>query len=197
MTLENILTLGAVLIALGALWFTRASTRAGQRAADAADRAAAASEQQTAIQLEQRIDAAQPYVWVDLRPDAETGQLLTLFVGNSGPTVATNVTVTFEPPLELAVHGRGWKQGQERLVNGIASLPPGRTIAWSGGVVSAAIPKDRPNVYVATVRADGPFGAVPEIQYAIDLDDIRDSHGAPPGTLHGITEAVKSLRNAT
>jgi hypothetical protein len=193
MTLEDLLTVAAVLIALGSLWFAGVSTRAGQAAARAAERAATASEQQTAIQRELRIDAAQPYVWVDLRPDSQTGQLLTLVVGNSGPTVATDVSVTFDPPLELAAKGTGWAAGEERLRSGIASLPPGRTIAWSGGVAWEAIPEGRPNSYTASVRATGPFGEVPEVRYAIHLNDIRESHGSPPGTLHGVTEAVNRL----
>jgi hypothetical protein len=36
-----------------------------------AERAARAAEEQTRIQRQLRLDAAQPYVWADVRPDAE------------------------------------------------------------------------------------------------------------------------------
>ncbi len=75
----------AVIVAAAALYFTGLSARA-------AGRAAAAAEEQSKIQRQLRIDAAQPYVWVDVRPD-EAGTLLNLVIGNSGPTVATNVHI--------------------------------------------------------------------------------------------------------
>ncbi len=50
-------------------------------------------------------DAAQPYVWVDLRPD-EHAQLL-LLVGNSGPTVATDVRAYVEGDIDVVGDARG------------------------------------------------------------------------------------------
>ncbi len=80
----------AAVIALAAVWYSR-------RSAGAADRSAVAVEEQTAIQRQIRIDAAQPYVWADVRSDDESGVLLNLVVGNSGPTVATNVRIKIDP----------------------------------------------------------------------------------------------------
>ena len=80
----------AALIALAALYFNWQSTQAALRAAHAA-------EEQTKIQL--RIDAAQPYVWVDIRSDDAQGTRLNLVMGNSGPTVAEKVRVKVSPPL--------------------------------------------------------------------------------------------------
>ena len=68
---------GAALIALVALYFTGI--------------AAKAAKDQTKIQRQLRIDAAQPYVWIDLRENTKVGSTLMLVIGNSGPTVATNV----------------------------------------------------------------------------------------------------------
>lgn len=51
----------AAAIAVVALYFNARYTRA-------ADRAARSAEDQTKVQQQLRIDAAQPYVWVDVRP---------------------------------------------------------------------------------------------------------------------------------
>jgi hypothetical protein len=75
----------AAVIALVALFFTGIASKA------AAD--------QTKIQRQLRIDAAQPYVWADIRPETAQAGLLRLEIGNSGPTVATNIRVTSSVPL--------------------------------------------------------------------------------------------------
>jgi hypothetical protein len=89
---ETWVAVAAALIAAAALYFNWRSTRA-------AGRAARAAEEQTKVQQQLRIDAAQPYVWVDVRPDDATATLLNLVIGNSGPTVAVNVRVRVDPPL--------------------------------------------------------------------------------------------------
>jgi HAMP domain-containing protein len=68
--------IAAALIAAVAVYFNFQSTRAANRAARAAD-------EQTKIQQQLRIEAAQPYVWADVRGDEATGTLLNLVVGNS------------------------------------------------------------------------------------------------------------------
>lgn len=92
MSAEVVVASVAAMAAVTALYFNWRSTRAAARAARAA-------EDQTEIQRQIRIDAAQPFVWVDIRPDASTGILLNLIVGNSGSTVATNVRVTADVAL--------------------------------------------------------------------------------------------------
>jgi len=58
--------IAAALIAAVAVYFNFQSTRAANRAARAAD-------EQTKIQQQLRIEAAQPYVWADVRGDEATG----------------------------------------------------------------------------------------------------------------------------
>jgi hypothetical protein len=55
-----------------------------------AERAAKASEEQTRLQQQLRIDAAQPYVWADVRPDTEHGVLLELGIKASGCPTPTD-----------------------------------------------------------------------------------------------------------
>ena len=62
MNAQTWVAIAAAVIAVIALYFNARYTRA-------ADRAARSAEAQTKIQQQLRIDAAQPYVWVDVRPD--------------------------------------------------------------------------------------------------------------------------------
>jgi hypothetical protein len=115
---ETWIAIFAAVIALVALYFNRQSTQAAVRAVDAV-------EEQTDIQRQLRIDAAQPYVWVDIRADEAQGTRLNLVIGNSGPTVATKVRVKADPALPGSAQFRGGVQtAQAILTEGIESLPP-------------------------------------------------------------------------
>lgn len=72
----------AAVAAIAALYYNYRSARA-------AERAAAAAEEQSEIQRQLRIDAAQPYVWIDVRPNDVTSVILNLVIGNSGLTIGS------------------------------------------------------------------------------------------------------------
>jgi hypothetical protein len=78
-------------LALIALYFTRQQARAAR--------------QQTRLQQQMREDQAQPYVWADIRPNDQSMHLIKLMIHDEGPTTATNVTVTFDPPLPCEIGG--------------------------------------------------------------------------------------------
>jgi hypothetical protein len=91
-----------------------------------ARRSANASREQTKQQKQAAKDAAQP-MWVDIRGDDGQGRAVVLLLGNSGPSIARNVKVTFDPapPSTLDI-----KPVLEILKQGIASLARGRTMQW-------------------------------------------------------------------
>lgn len=187
MNAQTWVAIAAALIAATALYFNLQS-------AHAADRAARAADEQTKIQRQLRIDAAQPYVWADVRPDEATGTLLNLVIGNSGPTVATNVRVRINPPLpaidqlkERAEAAQAW------LADSIRSLAPGRTLAWPLGQGFNLVKDSGTQPHTLTVDADGPFGPVPSLTYIVDLADLRGSLDRPVGSLHQLTKAVENL----
>ena len=186
MSAETWVAIFAALVASAALYFNWQSTRA-------ADRAARAAEEQTGLQHQLRADAAQPYVWVDLRPDDGQGQLVRLVIGNSGPTVATNVRVHIDPPLR-GVEGlqRVAESATRVLTSGLPSLPPGRTLAWSLGMGWDLLEADGP-VYRFKIDADGPFGQVPTLTYVIDFSQWEHISDTPAGSLHVLTKAVNDL----
>jgi hypothetical protein len=70
-------------------------------------------------------------LWVDIRGEG-VGQLV-LLAGKSGPTIARDVRVTFDPA--IAVRQPDRQPIFDTLERGIASIPPGRTMRWVFGDV--------------------------------------------------------------
>ena len=185
--------IAAAVIAAVAVVFNGLYTRAARQATHAAERAASAAEEQTKIQRQLRIDGAQPYVWVDVRPDDVTGRLLNLVIGNSGPTNATNVRIKVDPPLPAIDQLRERAEAaQARLAGGISSLPPGRILSWPLGQGFNLLSGSDAKEYMFTVNAEGPFGPMPPLTYTIDLDDLRGTLDRP-SPLHQLTKAVEDL----
>lgn len=83
----------AAAIALIAAAVTYVQARHVKRQADAA-------EKQTTLQEAIFQDGRQPYVWADFRLDETQGSLMQLMVRNEGPTVARDVRILFDPPLQ-------------------------------------------------------------------------------------------------
>lgn len=178
---------GAAVIAVIALFMSIRSTRAAERAASAA-------EEQTRIQQQLRLDAAMPYIWADVRPDNESGVILQLVLGNSGPTVATDVRVRIEPPFPNIPQLAEAVAVQQRLAEGFRSLPPGRTMRWWLGQGFNLLQPEGTQVHKLTITATGPFGQrVPELSYELDLSEYRGLDPNPSGSLRVLTEAVKKL----
>jgi len=186
MSAEAWIAIAAALTAGAALYFNWQSTQAATRAARAA-------EDQTAIQRQLRVDAAQPYVWADLRPDDATGTLLNLVVG-SGPTVASNVRVTVDPPLPAIDQLKDRAEtALARLAGGIQSLAPGRVLMWSLGQGFNLLKADGSQAFTLTITAEGPFGPVTPLTHVVDPTDWKGMLDRPAGSLHQLTEAVREL----
>jgi hypothetical protein len=173
------LSVAAILIALAAAFFTGIAALAAWR--------------QTQLQREIARDAAQPYVWADLRADDAQGGLLMLLLGNSGRTVATNVRITTDPRLvDHATHADRTRPVPDQIARGISSLAPGRTMRWHLGALRDHLEKGIvAQRYVIRIEADGPFGPVPPLEYTIDLEDIRVTKRLPEGSMHLVAEAIR------
>jgi hypothetical protein len=156
-------------------------------------RSAKASREQTKQQKQAAKDAAQPMVWVDARGDGQ-GQALVLLLGNSGPSVARNVKVVFDPapPATPDI-----KPILEILKQGITSLPPGRTMQWTLGAAQNTSDWDGHKAYWVRIEAEGPFGAVEPLVYVISVDDLHDLRAAPPGNLHAVAVELHEMTKAT
>lgn len=183
----------AAVIAAIALYYGAQSAKAAKQAASAGTEQAEAAKEQTEIQRVIRVDAAQPYVWADVRQDAESGILLNLVVGNSGPTVAKNVRVEIEPPLPTIKELGESAAAQERLAAGISSLPPGRIHTWLLGQGFNLLSENGPQRHNFTIYADGPFGPVPPASYIVDLAAWRGHLARASGSLNQVSKAIEGL----
>jgi hypothetical protein len=159
-----------------------------------ARRSAKASREQTKQQRQAAKDAAQPMLWVDIRGDDGQGQALALLLGNSGPSIARNVKVTFDPapPSTLDI-----KPILQILKQGITSLPPGRTMQWALGPAHNTNGLDPHKAYRVRIDAEGPFGAIEPLEYVISVDDLHSSRAAPPGNLHAVAAELHEITKAT
>lgn len=178
-------------------WAARATARQAKTVREQTEiqrEQVAAAREQTQLQIQLSREAAQPYVWADIQPDMQQGTVLHVVVGNSGPTMAHNVRVTFDPPLP--------KDGdrvdtiaslEEALRDGLRSLAPGRVIRWSLGPGHKLLNDEASHLRKVVVSASGPYGALPTLEVEIDISEWRKARDAPDGSLHHVRGAVQDL----
>lgn len=148
---------------------------------------------ESSVQAQQ--DSLQPYIWADLRPREDGVGAMMFVIGNSGPTVATNVRVEFQPALTHIVPSSQVANAnhiQDRLREGLSSLAPGRVFMWGLGVTWDYFNQGGTDPAVArslevAITADGPFGPIAPLSYSIALDDLEHQELRPVGL--GLVEA--------
>lgn len=188
MTPEVIIAIVAAIIASVSAYFSWRSTKI-------ADRAAESASQQAEIQQQLRIDSAQPYVWADVRPDDIVGTLVNLVIGNAGPTIATNVRISINPPLPAIseLEDRA-SAAQAVMTEGLDSLPPGRTYTWPlGQGFNLLSNNSSPESHKVSIECNGPFGPVPTLTYFVKISALSGTMHRPLGSLHELTQAVRNL----
>lgn len=154
----------------------------------------AAAREQTRLQREITNEAAQPYVWADIQPDTKQGKILDLVIGNTGPTVATDVKVTFDAPLTMSDFAAHRSEPMLRaLEDGLRSLAPGRVIRWTLGAAPELLSEDTPQLIRITVEATGPHGPLPPLEVPVDASQWRNSKDAPDGSLHLVRKSIQDL----
>lgn len=178
-------------------WAARATARQSKSAREQTQiqrEQVAAAREQTLLQRELAREAAQPYVWADIQPDMQQGTVLHVVVGNSGPTMAQNVVVTFDPPLPRSADRVDTVASLEKaLSDGLRSLAPGRVIRWSLGPGHQLLSEETSQLRKVTVDAFGPHGALPTLKIDVDMSEWRKARDAPDGSLHHVRGAVQEL----
>ncbi|MGE2842052.1 hypothetical protein ACQGFI_00560 [Rhodococcus sp. 2.95] len=177
-TISAIAAIAAATIALGALYFTW--------------RQAENATQQTKLQQKMHEDAAQPYVWADIRVDPRHGQMLQFVVKNEGPTVATDVQLHINPPLraDWMLGGTDKGNGPYRQGNRFSSMPPGREMVWNLATAFGFSKSVDHKAFTVRVDAHGPYGAV-QHTFVLDVGDYEGVAATAPGTLLGIQKSVE------
>lgn len=201
----------ALVISVLALPFTAWAAMAAAKQAESARVQAQAAEAQTSVQREQVAAAReqtqlqrdlaretlQPYVWADIQPDMQQGTMMHIVVGSSGPTVAENVRVTFDPPLPSGQQQSDKiSEVQRVLASGLRSLAPGREIRWTLGAGYDLLASAEPQVRTIRVEADGPSGPLPVVEFQVDISQWRQARDAPDGSLHHVRGSIKELTKA-
>lgn len=148
---------------------------------------------QTNLQQKLHEDAHQPYVWVDFRGASSSPRLMRIHIENSGPTVATDVRITIDPPLK-ASSDRFQVDQYHAFADAIPSLPPGRVMAYYYGRSDELLADEQvPRQHKIRITGMGPFGPMPTLEYVLSLEDLRHREAITPGTLHQIREAIDEV----
>lgn len=180
------------------------SVRAAERSAAAAESSQRLSERQLSNAVEAQDAALQPYVWADLRP-RDDGQILVFVVGNSGPTVATDVRLKCSPLLEDVVpmeKRERARQIEARLTDGLRSIAPGRTYMWHLGTAFSYFPSEAtepvPEMTIE-ISARGPRGPLEPLEYVIALEDLKFQAARPSGVAvleQPLKDIAKAIQDA-
>ncbi|GLZ07655.1 hypothetical protein Acsp03_51210 [Actinomadura sp. NBRC 104412] len=147
-----------------------------------------------ALQEKMWRDATQPYVYVDIRPDPRNGSMLLLIIENIGRSVATNVRVEFNPPLESATEKFRDIGAKKALAEGIPAMPPGARVSHFFGLGFELASSNLPKSYSVKITGDGPLGALDPLEYKLDLNALLlEGPVLAEGTLYDLTRAIRKL----
>lgn len=160
----------------------------------AARDSAAAAERQNELSEQMQRDRAQPYVVADVRASSHSGHLLQVVVENRGNSVARDVRVSFDPPLQRRL---GPDSGTfDGLDGGITFLPPGGSLSWHLGTSFSYFEDGQapPPPSTVTVRCIGPFGEVEPLVYDLSLADFAGQAAeVDAGSLANVEKALQDL----
>lgn len=148
---------------------------------------------QTDLQQAIAEGSSSPYVWADIRLQSRNGWNLEFVIGNSGPTVATSVRITIEPPLPTEQEGAHIDAMRKRLSEGLSSLAPGRSLHWTLGPSADLVNRSGSLAHRICIACDGPYGPVAVSEYTIDMADFRESVAHHDGRLVDVAREIAKL----
>lgn len=182
----NWITLAAVVVAIIATVPAYISLKFARSAADAAIA-------QTELQRQIAHEARLPMLWADIRPHPEARAVICLFLGNSGPTTAHDVRAVIEPRVVPGASAFACDVAQDAAANGIAALPPGRTLEWSLGIGHDLLNVEgQPEQFTITVTGRAIDGTELSDTFVSRFEDIRHTR-ASDGGVETIAQQMKHL----
>ncbi|MER6253796.1 hypothetical protein ABT224_20815 [Streptomyces sp. NPDC001584] len=162
---------GAVAVAAAGISMRQARHASGQVVA-AQEQVRVAQQQLEHAEAVHR-EQNEPYVVVDIRPDV-SGTLV-IVVENIGSTIARNVRIEVDPPLES-----GWGEDLTEMLARAFSrtfpmLPPRRRLEFLLDEQERFQNTDLPTAYAFTVRCEGPYGPVEDMEYVVDFGTYAET----------------------
>lgn len=169
---------GTLLVAIAATWIARRQLK-------------------QARQL--REEEAAPFIVVDILPDPNGPWVLDLIIENTGKTMARDVRITFDPPLQSATDMKGYEpQNWAPVRDGIKILIPGRRLHSMFDSAMARSKSDLPRQYEVLVNYKDSHGRPqPAISLTIDLEPIYGAMTSREKGLNDLVREVEKLRKAT
>jgi hypothetical protein len=138
-----------------------------------------------------REQQAAPYVVVDVEGSKASTIFLDLYVKNIGRTVARNVRVSFDPPLQSTLDGTFVRATAGFLAHPIPAMPPGREYRMMFERGPDLYKSELPRAYAATVMFDGVSG--PQcLTYEINLDLFFEYQSI---NVYGVHDVATNLRD--
>jgi hypothetical protein len=140
-----------------------------------------------------RVEQSRPFVVANFEPSPVSSKYTELVIENIGTTIATNVTIKFDRPLESADNVEGFELSKSPLLTqGIPMMPPGMRVTGLFDSFPARRDSDLPMSYSATVKFSDFRGKPQEpLTYLLDLN-FRNS--LVHITEYGVHDAAKALR---
>jgi hypothetical protein len=146
-----------------------------------------------------REDKARPFVIVDFEPSPGPGApFVDLVIRNIGETLARNVKLTFDPPLQSTFYARPQRGvaasiGDIRLIsNGIPSMPPGREYRILFDNMAERYEQSAmERTYNVTVDLASNRGAEESLTQVLDLNVF---YGYSNAENYGLNHIAKTLR---
>jgi hypothetical protein len=143
---------------------------------------------------ELRKDEARPYVVVDFEPDRPP--FMNLVVANLGRTMARNVRIETDPPLDSSVYRSGpVALAKLRLFSeGIPSLAPGKRIVLLFDQMAHRAEAELPESYRVRLTYEWDGGDPIREDLRLDLDLYRPLRRVMLGTTHDVNQTLDKIR---
>lgn len=148
-----------------------------------------------------REEQARPFVTVDFESSSVSRNTINLVIENIGKTLARNVRVTFDPPLESsqASHGRHYDlENSVLLSRGIPTMPPGKRIEALFDLSHERIKTDLPMTYTVRVESqDSQERDQEPLEYVLDLNFRYGLACIEAKTVHDVAKSLKGIEHNT
>lgn len=152
---------------------------------------------QTRLARQGREDQARPAVHVELQLSEGLFQGVDLVVRNLGPTIATDVTLAFDPPLASTTDDDASSRRVSELAflrEGIPSLAPGGEVRTLLDLLPRRLEAGMADRYEVAVRCRDVRGRrQSELKYVLDIGLFYGLRGVRRRTVHDVAKSMHAI----